>query len=337
MTFSSTNTLSSQRSYERLQVQADTLFDIGWLIRRLTWELREIFGSDRHESYHKIFRRLREDSEQWFAWEMLHAHTKSIHRIIDMQQMFPDRDMLVKKLREEREEQIKAFSEMMISKRWDLLKDDDNSWRKFARVMYGLRETTPETAAHFFALTDYIFMMTLVIKGKEDAYFNSSADEAIEEDQTPTSTNLAIIDVTAELKLFLRELWFDKNSANKQLYTPEWRDSFVKALLESAYGEEIIDDYTSTVYDRKDIIKGAIVGGMMVAGVFKENQSDLGIARMILYPNEALLPTDKESIENRKKKSKTMSTYIGKGRNGRTKIKIKHWVVDWVKNHKAQD
>ena len=34
--FSSSPTLSRQRSYERLQVDADRLFDIGWLIVRLT-------------------------------------------------------------------------------------------------------------------------------------------------------------------------------------------------------------------------------------------------------------------------------------------------------------
>ena len=39
-TFSNIPTFSRQRSYERLQLDANRLFDIGWLIERLTIELR---------------------------------------------------------------------------------------------------------------------------------------------------------------------------------------------------------------------------------------------------------------------------------------------------------
>lgn len=333
MNYSNIPTLSRQRSYERLQLDADRLFDIGWLIERLTQELREILGGEALPIHPRLFRSFRGNAEHWFVWEMLHAHTKSIGKVRDLLQLFPDRQQLISHLHEEREQQIEAFSQLLISKRWDSLRDDDSSWRLFARKMFSLKETTTETAERFFALADYIFMLTLVILGKEGPYLlDTSGEEAPYPAQTAEAPNLDAIDVRAELKLFLKEGWFDKFSTDRKRFTPEWRDAFVKALLESDYGEEIIADFTNPTHDRRQIIKGAIVGCLKAAGALNDS-SDLSIARTILYPNEAILPNDQEKKAERQKNSKTLSSYIGREK----KQKYYYWVIDWVKGSSAEE
>ena len=330
--FSNSPTFSGQRRYERLQVDANRLFDIGWLIERLMQELRQMLATEPAQSPSRLFSSLRRNAEQRFAWEMLHAHTKSIGNVSDLQQMFPERDLLIRKLQEEREQQIDFFSQLMVSKRWDTLRDDDSSWRKFARMMYGLKATTPETAERFFTLVDYIYMLTLAILGKEQSYF-SEADNAPSEttsQATPPTPNLDSIDVRAELKLFLREAWFDKFSTDKKRFTTEWRDRFVNALIESEYGETIITDFTNETYDRRKIVKGAIVGCLKAAGVFAG--SNLSMARTILYPVGTLPPEDHHEEMERNKKSKTLSSYIGREK----KQEYYYWVLDWVEAHPSE-
>ena len=322
-TFSNIPTFSRQRSYERLQLDANRLFDIGWLIERLTIELRFMFHDDKVPAYPQLMRNLRGNAEHWFAWEMLHAHAKSIGKIRDMQQLFPERDLLVEQLQEEREQQIKEFSKLMISKRWDMLRDDDTSWRKFALMMYKLKET-PETAEQFFALTDYIFMLTIVIMGKENLYFPDTTEEEEAEEASKTTEYVSFesIDVKAELKLFFKGAWFDKFSTDKKRFTPEWRDVFINKLIASTYGNEILKDMKK----KPLMVKGPILGCLKAAGVFSKDQSNLGIAKEILYPNWNMLPSDRESVKERNKKAKTLSSYIGLEK----RQKFYFWVIDYV-------
>jgi hypothetical protein len=326
-------TLSSQRRYERLQVDADRLFDIGWLIERLMHELRQMLATEPAPSPSRLFSGFRRNAEQRFAWEMLHAHTKSLSKVSDLQQIFPERDQLISKLQEEREQQIDLFSQLMISKRWDTLRDDDSTWRRFAHMMYNLSATTPEMNERFFALVDYIYMLTLAILGKEKQYFQEADNDTTTVPLPPTSTapNLDSIDVRAELKLFLREAWFDKFSTDRKRFTSEWRDRFVNALIESDYGEAIIVDFTNETRDKRQIVKGAIVGCLKAAGVFAE--SDLSMARAILYPQGSKQAVGHEEEAERKKKSKTLSSYIGREK----KQKYYYWVLEWVEAHPSED
>ena len=322
--FSSSPTLSRQRSYERLQVDADRLFDIGWLIARLTQELRQMLSAEPSPTPPQLFGSLRRNAERWFVWEMLHQHTKSIVRILDLQQLFPERDLFIRKLQEEREQQIDQFSQLLISKRWDTLRDDDTSWRKFAKVMFGLSET-PETAERFFALTDYIHMLTLVILGKEEPYLNDTAVAEQSPTETTDDANSGLIVTRADLKVFLRQEWFDKFSTDKKRFTTKWREDFVNALLDSDCGEAIIADYTNDTHDRKQIVMGVIVGCLKSEKVFDE--SDLKIARTILYPNG--VPQNQEAAAEAQKKSKTLSSYIGQCKKQKH-AKLYYWVQDWV-------
>jgi hypothetical protein len=328
--FNSSPTLSLQRSYERLQVEADRLFDIGWLIARLTVELRQMLSAEPAPTPSQFFGSLRRDAERWFVWEMLHQHTKSIARILDLQQLFPERDLFIRKLQEEREQQIDQFSQLLISKRWDTLRDDDTSWRKFAKVMFGLSET-PETSERFFALTDYIHMLTLVILGKEQPYLNDTADPEPSPTETTDTPAPGLIATRAELKLFLRQEWFDKFSTDKKRFTMKWREDFVNALLDSDCGEAIIADYTNETHDRKLIVKGVIVGCLKAEKVL--DGSDLSIARTILYPNG--VAQDQAAVAEAQTKAKTLSSYIGQYKKQKHE-KIYYWIQDWVETHPAE-
>ena len=328
--FSSSPTLSRQRSYERLQVDADRLFDIGWLIARLTQELRQMLSAEPSPTPPQLFGSLRRNAERWFVWEMLHQHTKSIVRILDLQQLFPERDLFIRKLQEEREQQIDQFSQLLISKRWDTLRDDDTSWRKFAKVMFGLSET-PETAERFFALTDYIHMLTLVILGKEEPYLNDTAVAEPSPTETTDDANSGLIVTRADLKLFLRQEWFDKFSTDKKRFTMKWREDFVNALLDSDCGEAIIADYTNETHDRKLIVKGVIVGCLKAEKVL--DGSDLSIARTILYPNG--VAQDQAAVAEAQTKAKTLSSYIGQYKKQKHE-KIYYWIQDWVETHPAE-
>ena len=300
--FSSSPTLSRQRSYERLQVDADHLFDIGWLIARLTQELRQMLSAEPAPPPSQLFGSLRRNAERWF----------------------------IRKLQEEREQQIDQFSQLLISKRWDTLRDDDTSWRKFAKVMFGLSET-PETSERFFALTDYIHMLTLVILGKEQPYLNDTADPEPSPTETTDTPAPGLIATRAELKLFLRQEWFDKFSTDKKRFTMKWREDFVNALLDSDCGEAIIADYTNETHDRKLIVKGVIVGCLKAEKVL--DGSDLSIARTILYPNG--VAQDQAAVAEAQTKAKTLSSYIGQYKKQKHE-KIYYWIQDWVEAHPAE-
>ena len=329
--FSSSPTLSRQRSYERLQVDADHLFDIGWLIARLTQELRQMLSAEPAPPPSQLFGSLRRNAERWFVWEMLHQHTKSIARILDLQQLFPERDLFIRKLQEEREQQIDQFSQLLISKRWDTLRDDDTSWRKFAKVMFSLKESN-QTTEQFFELTDYIYMLTLVILGKESPYFTDAADgcsPSADSSDTGEALYPGTIEVRAELKLFLKEPWFDKFCVDKKRYHKEWRDAFVNDMLESEAGRKVIDDCMST---RNQKAKGAIIGCLKKAGVFSEKTSNLSIAAFILQGQHDTNLTDKEIM----KKNKTLSSYIGNYAKPEYSS-LRYWVLEWVAKKQAEE
>jgi len=327
-------TFSRQLSHERLLMDANRLFNISWLIQRLTDELAKTFG-ECGTNHVQLFHTFRSKPDNWFAWGMLQAHGKSIYELTDLQSLFPDRAQLTENLREERQRRIEEFSQMQISKRWDTLRDDDRTWRDFARMMYGLKETTPEMAERAFRLLDEIFMMTLVILGDEVPYFQNSPTTAPllvgtlqDEESTP---DLQSIDVRATLKLFLRGPWFDSCNTNKELYTPEWRDHFIAELIDSKYGEAIIHDCSDNYRSKLQIVKGALVGCLGMSGVLKA-KSYLDIARKILYPDESSLPDDKQSKDNRLTKCKTFSKYIGDHK----KQKYYYWVKEYVETHQQK-
>lgn len=169
--------------------------------------------------------------------------------------------------------------------------------------------------------------------GRSNLYYLDATDEdkALLQEyiaNEKSAPDLGTISARAELKSFLKEPWFDKYSRDKKKYTAEWRENFIDALLDhEQYGKMIVDDWDFSARNRRDIIKGGIVGCLKLAGVFKDKLSNLGLARTILYPNLAQLPDDKESRKARHKKSNTLSNYIRQG----IKQEYYYWVDDYVK------
>lgn len=318
---------SNTISHERLFVDADRLFSIGWLIERLMKELHSMLTPEAASAHHLFFYSLRQEADRWFVWEMLGAHQSSLSDVKALHQMFPEKELFFTKLREEREELIREFSKLLISKRWDQLRDDDRSWREFARVMFNIQKSTPSATEQFFPLLDYICVITDVLCGRSNLYFLDATEADKAELQAyikneSTSPDLDSITVRAELKTLLKGAWFDKYCSDKEKFTIEWREHFVDDLIASEYGQKIIAEWD----DRCQVIKGHILGCLQEAGVFNEEVSGLKIARTILYPNALQKSENREEEEEKKKKSKTLSSYMGKGK----RQKYYYWVIEYV-------
>ena len=311
---------------ERLFVDADRLFSIGWLIKRLLNELQHMLTPEAAQAPHMFFYSLRQEAVRWFAWQMLGAHQKSIAEVKALQQMFPEKQMFLDKLKEEREAMIREFSRILISKRWDLVKDDDRSWREFARVVFNTEKTTPGVTREFFPLLDYISVITDIICGRANLYFLDTTEADLAELRTymheNTEADLESIAPRAELKSLLKGPWFDKYSADKDQYTIEWREKFVDDLLKTEYGRKMIAEWDK----RSSVIKGNVVGCLQEAGVFLPEVSALKIARTILYPFALKKSDNAEEEKEKMKKSKTLHHYITHG----NKEKYYYWVMEYV-------
>ena len=123
--FSNPLSRGSSLSRERLLVDADRLFSIDWLIRRLLIEIQGSLTPEAIAQHHKLFSTLRQQPDMWFAWQMLRAHHASFAKVEEFKQMFPEGRRLIEALNEEREDTIKKFMRFVPSKRWDSLRDDD--------------------------------------------------------------------------------------------------------------------------------------------------------------------------------------------------------------------
>lgn len=312
---------------ERLLVEADRLFSVGWLIKRLLTELQTMISPEAVSAPHLFFYSLRQEAERWFVWSMLGAHQKSLADVKALYQMFPQKEQFLAKLKEVREELIQDFSKLLISKRWDQLRDDDRSWRDFARVMFNLENSNPSATKDFFPLVDYICVATDVLLGHSNLYFLDATDADKTELQAflrngVSTPDLSSITIRAELKTMLKGEWFKMFCADKNRFTVAWREKFVEDLMDSEYGQKIVIEWET----RSLIIKGGIIGCLKEAGVFIDEASALKIARTILFPIPIQKSENREEEALKLKKSKTLSSYIGKGR----RQEFYYWVKEYV-------
>lgn len=324
--------LSNKVSFERLMTDADRLFSIGWLIRRLLEELRTMLTPQSVSESHLFFYSLRQHPERWFMKKMIESHQSSLGEIQVLYMMYPQKEQFLNQLKDQRKAAIEQFSQMQISKRWDSLKDDDTSWRSFADLLFKLC-AADNLMLDFFPLIDSIALMTDVICGRESLYFLNATQEDradlldyLHAESAKRQPYLKSIDIRAELKSLLKEPWFDKFSADKNKYTPAWRELFIDELLVSSFGKAITDDWENTARNRQNIIKGNIIGCLKEANVFTSKATGLGIARAILYPNEMPAKIDRVTADEHQKKCKTLSSYIGKCRNE----KYYYWILEYV-------
>ena len=310
--FSNPLSHGSSLSRERLLVDADRLFSIGWLINRLLYVLHESMTPQAMAQPHKYFFQLRQQPELWFAWHMIKNHHASLTKIDEFRQLFPESGKLIAALNEEREEAIKEFIKFVASKRWDSLRNDERSWREYASMLYNMKDKNPQIEQNFFLLLDYICTMTDALCGRWNMLFPASdTDEDTNDDLSHTmSPDLDSVQPRAEFKALLKGEWFDKNCADKEKYNTKWREKFVDELFKSEYAQAIIDHWD----DRNLVDMFGIIGTMQQCGVFRVDVSSLALAKSILNYHPI------------QKKDKSLSKYMRDSQ----KLKYHDWVTEYI-------
>jgi hypothetical protein len=299
----------SSLSRERLLVDADRLFSIDWLIKRLLVEIQGSLTPEAIAQHHKLFSTLRQQPDLWFAWQMLRAHHASLAKVEEFRQMFPEGRRLIEALNEEREDTIKKFMRFVPSKRWDSLRDDDRSWREYARLLFPMKDKNAQIEQEFFLLVDYICVLTDGLCGRWNQL--TPVSEADSADISTSAPDLDAVQPRAEFKAMLKGPWFDKYCSNKAKYDTNWREKFVEALFKSPYAQTIIESWA----DRSLVDMFGIIGILKDEGVMREGLSDLALARSVL------------ACTTIQKKDKTISKYIGDAK--------KHPCYYWVKEYLA--
>ena len=307
--FSNPLSRGSSLSRERLLVDADRLFSIDWLIKRLLIEIQGSLTPEAIAQHHKLFSTLRQQPDMWFAWQMLRTHHASLAKVEEFRQMFPEGRRLIEALNEEREDTIKKFMRFVASKRWDSLRDDDRSWREYARLLYPMKDKNALIEQEFFLLVDYICVLTDGLCGRWNQL--TPASEAEQSDALTSAPDLDAVQPRAEFKAMLKGSWFDKYCSNKVKYDTNWREKFVEALFKSPYAQAIIESWA----DRSLVDMFGIIGILKDDGVMREGVSDLALARSVL------------ACTTIQKKDKTISKYIGDAK--------KHPCYYWVREYLA--
>lgn len=159
-----------QRRMDMMLQNANTLFSLGWLRKRLWNELGSRISEVPATEFYNYSRVLQGSYESRFMWEFLSACQKSlsdIKRIIDNAY---DGNDPIDELMEDREELIREFARMPLSKTWECVKDDDQSWRNFARRMPLNGPGKRQGVARFFETLDRISIITDIACRRADEY-----------------------------------------------------------------------------------------------------------------------------------------------------------------------
>ena len=160
-----------QQRMEKMQRDADRLFSIGWLRKRLWRELTSIVQTTTATEYADYRSVLRGTYEMRFAWEFLSVCQKSLSQVKRvLENAYDDTDPL-QELMIEREKLIFEFASLsQLSSSWECVKDDDDSWRKFARRMPLGDQMKQADITAFFELLDRIALMTDILCGRAAKY-----------------------------------------------------------------------------------------------------------------------------------------------------------------------
>lgn len=320
---SSLATRSANVSRERLQADADRLFSIGWLIKRLMNELRSMMLPNESITKHPMFfYSLRDDDQRWFVWNMLHSHEKALWKVREMLLVLSTKDDMAQEVMDERKRVLQGFTKMIASKRWDMLHDDDQSWRQYANIAYSTMKYDTKTASLFFDMVCYIAMLTEVLCGRAGEYYLDPSDTdklKLKAFLGGTQAPAFLVAKTPEvgLKQLLSGEWFSRLCRNAD-FDDDWCELFVDELLKSEHGQQIADEWK----DRSQLMMGLVVASLKDAGIFKKHlaSSNLSVAKEILTP---YYPDPKEL----KKKTSTFANYMGKVKT----CSFHDWVISYVK------
>jgi hypothetical protein len=159
-----------QHRVEMMLRNANMLFSIGWLRKRLWTELGRRISEIPATEYENYGRWLRNHFEIRFILEFLSAYQKSLASIRQIIGNAYDTQNPLEELMEDREELIREFACMPLSKTWNCVKDDDESWHQFAhRFPFG-DPGKKEEIDRFFEILDRISIITDILCRRAKEY-----------------------------------------------------------------------------------------------------------------------------------------------------------------------
>ena len=159
-----------QRRMAMMLQNADRLFSIGWLRKRLWADLASRVQEAAASEYGCYAHVLQGDYESRFAWHFLSVCGKSLAEIKRKIDNAYDDGEPLRELLDDREELIREFARMQLSNTWEHVKDDDRSWRSFAHRMPFGEANRQGDINRFFDILDRISLITDIVCGKAAEY-----------------------------------------------------------------------------------------------------------------------------------------------------------------------
>ena len=159
-----------QRRTEKMLHDANTLFSLGWLRKYLWRELKGITRVIEPTEYRNYSYVLQGDNEKKFMWQFLSVCLKSVEEVKKVIDNAYDTQAPIMELVEERDELIRDFASMPLSRSWENVKKDAQSWRNFANRLPFDDPGRKEEIANFFEVLDHISVITDIICKRADEY-----------------------------------------------------------------------------------------------------------------------------------------------------------------------
>ena len=159
-----------QHRAEKMLHDANTLFSLGWLRKYLWRELKGITRVIEPTEYRNYSYALQGDNEKKFMWQFLSVCLKSVEEVKKVIDNAYDTQAPIMELVEERDELIRDFASMPLSRSWENVKKDAQSWRNFAnRLPFG-DPSRKEEISKFFEVLDHISVITDIICKRAEDY-----------------------------------------------------------------------------------------------------------------------------------------------------------------------
>lgn len=163
-------TSAMQNRIEMMLENADQLFSLGWLRKRLWKEFQEAVKNMPATEYGDYRKLLQGSMAGRFMMKYLSTYKysfNSIKRAVD--NAYNGIDVL-KELEKEREDLIQEFACMQQSRTWEQVNKKDDSWLKFARRMPLDNDNLEHENNRFFQLLDRISIITDILRGDDEEY-----------------------------------------------------------------------------------------------------------------------------------------------------------------------
>ena len=159
-----------QHRAEKMLHDANTLFSLGWLRKRLWSDLKVVIKGVDATEYRNYSYVLQSDNEKKFMWQFLSVCLKSVEEVKKVIDNAYDTQAPIMELVEERDELIRDFASMPLSRSWENVKKDAQSWRNFANRLPFDDPGRKEEIANFFEVLDHISVITDIICKRADEY-----------------------------------------------------------------------------------------------------------------------------------------------------------------------